>query len=229
MDLQVTNNGVNGASFRRRLNAISKNMRNKNSIELLFKDVKHFDAENPVICSLIKEVDVVKKKDLSKFLDKATNIRDLEIQSRLNKLSEKNEFFNRRDNNIFFLPNAPPPPLGPSPPALPSDLFNIPNILKTNEFLNNNDFNFDFSHGYVPPAPDPLPLRGFAGNFFPNRPSTAKILSNMGINTTQTISSDRLIGELERAYFKTGTGTPKKGTPKTRTPKTRTPITRTPY
>ena len=37
-------------------------IRNKNPIELLFKDVKHFDAQNPVIGSLIKEVDVGKKK-----------------------------------------------------------------------------------------------------------------------------------------------------------------------
>ena len=63
LDLYVTNNRLNKASFRRRLNPILKNIiRNKNPIELLFKDVKHFDAQNPVIASLIKEVDVVKKK-----------------------------------------------------------------------------------------------------------------------------------------------------------------------
>ena len=63
LDLCVTNNRLNEASFRRRLDPISKNIiRNKNPIELLFKDVKHFDAQNPVIGSLIKEVDVGKKK-----------------------------------------------------------------------------------------------------------------------------------------------------------------------
>ena len=172
-------------------------MRNNNPIELLFKDVKHFDAQNPVIGSLIKEVDVGKKKDLSKFSDKAPDITDLEIQSRLNKLSEKNEFFNRGDNNNFFLSNPSPPPLGPPPPPPPSDLFTIPNFLRSNEFLNNNDFNFDFSNDYAPPGPNPSPLRRFAESFFPNRPSTAKTLSNVGIKTTQTMSSDCLIGALK--------------------------------
>ena len=85
------------------------------------------------------------KKDLSKFLDKAPDIRDLEIQSRLKKCSEKNECFNRGDSINFFLPNPPPPPLGPPPPPLPSDLFNIPNVPRIDKFLNNNDFDFDFS------------------------------------------------------------------------------------
>ena len=57
------------------------------------------------------------------------------------------------------------------------------------------------------------PLRGFARNFFPNGPSTAKTLSNVGTNTaktssdvgtntTQTLSGDHLIGELERLIEK---------------------------
>ena len=101
--LYVTNNRLNEASFRRRLDPISKNIiRDKNPIELLFKDVKHFDVQKPEIDSLIKKVDVGKKKDSSKFSDIAPDIRDLKIQMRLNKLSEKNEFFNRRDNNKFF-------------------------------------------------------------------------------------------------------------------------------
>ena len=63
LDLYVTNNRLNEASFRRWFDPISKKIiRNKNPIELLFKDVKHFDAENPVTGSLIKEVDVGKKK-----------------------------------------------------------------------------------------------------------------------------------------------------------------------
>ena len=75
------------------------------------------------------------------------------------------------------------------------------NVPRIDEFLNNNDFNFDFSNGYVLPVPDPLPLRRFAGNIFPNEPLTAKILSQkntVGTNTTQTMSGDCLIGEFER-------------------------------
>ena len=69
------------------------------------------------------------------------------------------------------------------------------------------------SNGFVPPAPDPPPLRGFARTFFPNGPSTAKNssnvginmakhLSNLGTNTTQIVSGDRLIRELEKVIEK---------------------------
>ena len=180
----------------------------------MFKDVKHFDAQNPEIGSLVKEVDVSKKKDLSKFLDKAPDIRDLEIQSRLKKRSEKNECFNRGDSINFFLPNPPPPPLGPPPPPPIFDLFNIPiNVPRIDKLLNNNDFNFDFSNDYVPPAPDLPPFMVFARNIFLNGPSIAKTSSNVGTNTTrtssnvetnttQTMSGDHLIGELERVTEK---------------------------
>ena len=58
----------NSASFRRKLDAIFKNIiRNQNPIEFLFKNLKHFDAQNSVISNLIKEIDIGKKKDLSKF------------------------------------------------------------------------------------------------------------------------------------------------------------------
>ena len=105
---------------------------------------------------------------------------------------------------IFFpLPPAsssPPPPNFPNPRPLPlpSDLFNIPNVPRIGEFLNNNHFNFDLSNGYVPPAPNPPLLRGFARIFFPNGRSTAKTSSNVGTYMTQTMSGDRLIGELKR-------------------------------
>ena len=61
LDLYVTNNRLNETGFRRRLEPISKNIiRNKNPIKLLLKNVKHFDGQNPVIGSLIKEFDIGK-------------------------------------------------------------------------------------------------------------------------------------------------------------------------
>ena len=57
------NNRLNTASFRRKLDPISKNIiKNQNSIKVLFKDIKHFDDQNLVIGSLIREVEVGKKK-----------------------------------------------------------------------------------------------------------------------------------------------------------------------
>ena len=145
---------------------------------------------------------------MSKFLDKTTDVRDLEIQLSLKKLCEKDEFFNRGDgssnNNVF-----PPPPLpnfpNLRPPTPSSDLFNVLNVPRIDEFLNNNDFNFDFSNDYVLPVPDPLSLRKFAGNIFPNGPSTTKNSSKkntVGTNTTQAKSGDCLIGHLERVTEK---------------------------
>ena len=58
----MINNSLNEVSHRRKLDSISKNIiKNQNPIELLLKDVKHFDAQNPVIGSLIREVDIGKK------------------------------------------------------------------------------------------------------------------------------------------------------------------------
>ena len=120
--------------------------------------------------------------------------------------------FNRGDggnSNNFFLPPPPPPPhvppSGPPQQPPPSDLFNISNVPRIGKFLNNNDFNFDFFDGYVPPAPNLPLLRRFAGHFFPNRSSAAKMLSKkytVGTNTTQTMSGDCLIEELKRVIEK---------------------------
>ena len=89
---------------------------------------------------MIKEVEIRKKKGLSRFLNNAPDIRD-----------------------FVFFPPLPPPPLlpppnfsNPRPPPPPSHLFDIPNALRVDKFLNNNDFKFDFSNGYVPPAPDTI-------------------------------------------------------------------------
>ena len=52
IDLYVTIDRLNEASFRRKLDPISKNIiENKNPIELLFKDLKHFDTQNRAIGS----------------------------------------------------------------------------------------------------------------------------------------------------------------------------------
>ena len=126
---------------------------------------------------------------------------------------KKMDFLKEETIIFFFQSNLPHSPLDPPPPPLLSDLFNIPNVPRVDEFLNNNDFNFDFSNVYVLAAPDPAPLRGFARIFFPNGPSTAKTSSNVGTNTaktssnvetytTQTMSGDRLIGELQRVIEK---------------------------
>ena len=85
--MYITNNSLNEASFRGKLDPISKNViKKQNPIKLLVKDLKYFNTQNPVIGNLIREVDIGKKEDLSKFLSQAPDVKDLELQSRLNKL-----------------------------------------------------------------------------------------------------------------------------------------------
>ena len=125
---------LNSAIFRRKLDPISKNViRNESPIEFLFKNLKHFDAQNPVIGNLIKEIDIGKKKDLSKILKGAPGIIDLELMLRLNRVRDDKTFNADRNNNNdnnnnnlpptpppapYFLPNFGPDQLPQSPPSL---------------------------------------------------------------------------------------------------------------
>ena len=61
---------MNNANFRQKLDPISKNiLRRQIPLELVFEDISTFDAENPIVGSLLKELDVGKKvlaSDLTK-------------------------------------------------------------------------------------------------------------------------------------------------------------------
>ena len=59
----VTRDRINDASFRQRLDPISKNiLRRQNPLELVFEDISTFDAENPTVGSLLREIDIKKKQ-----------------------------------------------------------------------------------------------------------------------------------------------------------------------
>ena len=90
IDLYVTRGKHNEASFRRKLDPIEKNVwRKENPLELLFKDVSNFDAQNPFIGSLLREIDVGKKDTLSNFLKKAPDINDVVVKHRFDRLKKK--------------------------------------------------------------------------------------------------------------------------------------------
>ena len=58
----VTRDRINNASFRQRLDPISKNiLRRQNPLELVFEDISTFDAEDPIVGSLLREIDIKKK------------------------------------------------------------------------------------------------------------------------------------------------------------------------
>ena len=58
----VTRDRINNASFRQKLDPISKNiLRRQNPLELVYEDISTFDAENPIVGSLLREIDLKTK------------------------------------------------------------------------------------------------------------------------------------------------------------------------
>ena len=68
----VKNDRINNASFRQKLDPISKNtLRRQNPLELVFEDISTFDAKNPIVSSLLNELDAGKKDIASELIKKA--------------------------------------------------------------------------------------------------------------------------------------------------------------
>ena len=55
----VTRDRINDVSFRQKLDPISKNiLKGQNPLELVFEDIYAFDAQNPIVGSLLREIDL---------------------------------------------------------------------------------------------------------------------------------------------------------------------------
>ena len=77
----MTRGRHNQASFRCKVDPIEKSVwRTENPLALLFKDVANFDVQNPVIGSLLREIDLGKRSTnsdlIKKSLSKAPDIND---------------------------------------------------------------------------------------------------------------------------------------------------------
>ena len=58
----VMRDRINNASFKQKLDPISKNiLRSQNPLELVFEDISTFDAENPIVGFLLRELDFKKR------------------------------------------------------------------------------------------------------------------------------------------------------------------------
>ena len=63
INMYITRDKLNNASFRQKLDPIAQNIfRRQNPLELVFKDISTFNAENPIIGSFLIEIDLGKKK-----------------------------------------------------------------------------------------------------------------------------------------------------------------------
>ena len=98
----VTRDRINDASFRQKLDPISKNiLRRQNPLELVFEDISTFDAENPIVGSLLREIDLNKKQPDTDFIKSLPSHpgKEFEIQKRLDKLRGIKRFNNNNNNN----------------------------------------------------------------------------------------------------------------------------------
>ena len=87
----VTRDRINNASFRQKLDLISKNtLRQQNLLELVFEDIFTFDADNPIVSSLLRELDVAKKVVASNLVKNALGPpgQDFAIQNPLDRLRD---------------------------------------------------------------------------------------------------------------------------------------------
>ena len=136
IDLYLTRGRHNQASFRRKLDPIEKSVwRTENSLALLFKDVANFDAQNPVIGSLLREIDLGKRSTnsdlIKKSLSKAPDINDTILLQRFKKFKETPIYYNDNDDN--------------------DDDYNNDNNI-------NNSKNFNYNNISLSPPPSPVKL-----------------------------------------------------------------------
>ena len=99
----VTKDRINDASFRQKLDPISKNIiRRQNPLELVFKDISTFDSENLIVGSLLREIDIRKNQTDSDFIKSLPSQpgTEFEIKKRLDKLRGTTTTTSNKFNNI---------------------------------------------------------------------------------------------------------------------------------
>ena len=114
----VTDGSFNDAVVRRELNLKYPSiMKKPKPIHVGFKDQAKFDVQNPIIGSLVAQVQENKtnEKVISNQLSGAPSTKDIELVESLAKLRGEN---NNNNNFSPFLPPLPPPP---TPPPSPRD------------------------------------------------------------------------------------------------------------
>ena len=106
-------------------------MKKSNPIDVVFKDKAKFDTQNPIIGTLLTQIESEKSKTekaVDNQLEGAPSIKDLMIAERLEQLRESNRK-NINDNDDNANDNPPPPSAPPScvPPPYYPPLLSISN------------------------------------------------------------------------------------------------------
>ena len=123
----VARDRLNNTNFRQRIDPIAKKIfRRQNPLELVFQGISTIDAQNPILGSLLRELDTGKKDLASELTKKASKLGvDLDIQKRIQALRKDNRKFENNNNNGPPLPPLSPPTFNtfipPSPSPLPPE------------------------------------------------------------------------------------------------------------
>ena len=148
LDMIVTDGEFNNAGVRRVLDQKYPTIMSKpTATSFMFKDKAKFDIQNPIIGSLYNEVltDKQKEKKLLQEIDKAPNLKDIDIQKRLDDLKKIEEGIDDDDNDDD---DNPPKPPAPSNNNLFDPFARLPDPS-------------DRSHPSGLPTPPPTPLKKF--------------------------------------------------------------------
>ena len=145
----VTCDRFRNVSFRQRLDLISKNIFwQQKTFKLIFEKTSFFEAQSPVVGSLLWELDIGKKDQASEFIKKAPRPGVyLDIQKRLEAL--------RKDNNKFNNNSDGSPLPGPSPPTfnnfVPPPQYPLHRHHRRHliHFNNHNIFHYHQHHRYL--------------------------------------------------------------------------------
>ena len=130
----VADGKLNNTIIRHALNTKDKHiLADPNPLQVTFKDIKKFNAQNPIIGKVLTQIETSKLKD-KKTKEQLGQLKDREIEARLSNLRRNNNFnnfnnnYNNNSNNFGWkptgdLPGPPPPSPSPSAPREPFDPF----------------------------------------------------------------------------------------------------------
>ena len=134
LDMIVTDGEFNNAGVRRVLDQKYPTIMNKpTATSFMFKDKAKFDIQNPIIGSLYNEIltDKQKEKKQLEIIEKAPNLKDIDIQKRLDKLKKFEGGIDDDDDNDDN--NQPLKPPAPSNNNLFDPFARLPDPPKENE------------------------------------------------------------------------------------------------
>ena len=159
-------------------------MKKSNSVDVVFKDKAEFDIQNPLIGTLLTQIQLGKsnEKAIENQLKSVPSIKSLQIAKRLERLKQYNRKNNGDDFDDDVNNNLLHPPLSPSL-NLPTYHQASPSIDKDNNNIENN-------------------LNPTQKFFFGDTPQREKIATAVGEKTTAAVKKVKFSENLNKLFPK---------------------------